>query len=673
MRILPPFIPVRVESENLCHTVEVVGRKYTFGPDGMIHSIKISGEEILASPMRIVMSEDGEASVFDDNYPENESESFIQYRRDDEAMIMGCKQSERFILDFVNKISFDGHIDVSLRLMTRGRTVKEGFGLVTKKPLQYILDNLWLEIPIKKEFAAMYQMSPNSPLYLENGSETSTSHTSSSGKLPEMGFSTPFKSHFWIGDDERGIGFMSESLEGRILNDENRAMEVICEKDATILRVRLLDSHPHSWDGDVAKGLSTFMPISFGFAFMATPIKPFPKNPYIHKAFHIDCGIKVKGNYKDFFAQDNRFDLLVEKGVDTLILHEKWNKEQNWFDISEYTAEQLKFIVDNCHSRGIKVLVYFGYEISTLSPIWHKLDSSLLKGSYDYSGSWWRVPFQRAHRVCYASEYAEIFAAGVENVLEKYNIDGIYLDGTARPWPCGNQAHGCGWVDENGNIQPTYPIGAIRELFIKLYHIVKKRGGTINLHSSSIINYAVAGFVDQHWQGETLQYDFIKGNLEDMALDYFRAEMSGRNIGVPVEFIAYENRPLWNFENAVAFSILQGILPRPNDIDGPLNLMSRIWKIFDTFPIEKSRWMPYYKNNIKTSSDKIKVSYYKYTSISGKTELLMFVVNISSKKAENVTFDIKENVTVFTDAEKNEVISAPFDIDGYNYKIIFAD
>mgnify|MGYP003310712242 CR=1 FL=1 len=158
-----------------------------------------------------------------------------------------------------------------------------------------------------------------------------------------------------------------------------------------------------------------------------------------------------------------------------------------------------------------------------------------------------------------------------------------------------------------------------------------------------------------------------------MALDYFRAEMSGRNIGVPVEFIAYENRPLWNFENAVALSILQGILPRPNDIDGPLNLMSRIWKIFDAFPIEHSKWMPYYKNNIAAENEKIKVSYYEFTSLSGKIQRLLFVVNISSQNIEGITLKNLEDTPHLLDAEKNEVISAPFDIDGYNYKIIFAD
>ena len=59
---------------------------------------------------------------------------------------------------------------------------------------------------------------------------------------------------------------------------------------------------------------------------MATPVKEFPENPYLEKMFHPDCFVKVKGNYIDFLRDKNRFDRLVEKGVTTLVLHEKWEQ-----------------------------------------------------------------------------------------------------------------------------------------------------------------------------------------------------------------------------------------------------------------------------------------------------------------------------------------------------------
>ena len=110
---------------------------------------------------------------------------------------------------------------------------------------------------------------------------------------------------------------------------------------------------------------------------------------------------------------------------------------------------------------------------------------------------------------------------------------------------------------------------------------------------------------------------------------------------------------------------------RPNDIEYPLELMSGVWKIFDSFPIEKSEWVPYYKNRATTTSEKVKVSYYKYTTITGKTELLAFVVNISSRDIKNVTLSIDENVSEVFNAETSENMKFTFDINSYGYKILY--
>lgn len=67
----------------------------------------------------------------------------------------------------------------------------------------------------------------------------------------------------------------------------------------------LLDSQPESWNAPAEKGRNAFSPINFHFGLQATPVKPFPQQPYIHNAFHLDCGIKIKGNYIDFLKEEN--------------------------------------------------------------------------------------------------------------------------------------------------------------------------------------------------------------------------------------------------------------------------------------------------------------------------------------------------------------------------------
>lgn len=489
MKIMEPFIPLRLESENLNHTIDVLKRRYTFGADGLISSIISSGQELLAGAMRLVMEEAGQVSVFDLDYNDNESESFVQRHNDREAIICGCKQSERFIIDFSNTIRYDGSIDIDLKLTTKGKTVAQTFGIACLKPLEYKLDKLWFEIPLKADLCTFYH------IYCDLARKE-TPPFPTTGRITEKGLSIPFKPFVWLGNDDVGLGFFTESK--RNWQFQNNAFEVIKQGDTVILRLRLLDSHPVSWGDDYQNGMDCFHPLDFHFGFMPTPVKQFPNNPYTHKALHLDCGIKIKGNYLDFMNK-GRFDRLLEKGVDTLILHEKWNKSQNYYELSEFTAKQLEYISTECHKRGIKLLVYFGFELSSLSPEWSTLKDKVLykDESGKIQGGWWRVPFQRDYMVCYNSEFADKFIAGILDIIDTYHLDGVYLDSTASPRLCSNREHGCGWIDQNGNLQGAYTVNAVRLLFEKLSTEIKKRGGIISLHNYGFINFTVLPFVDQ--------------------------------------------------------------------------------------------------------------------------------------------------------------------------------
>ena len=673
MKIPSPFIPLRVSAEGLTHTVDVIGRSYTFGADGMISSINSQGKELLASPMRLVLEEDGVSAQFCDDYSKNESESFIQSRSDESAVICGCKQSQRFIIDFCTTVNFDGSCDIDLKLMPRGLTVAQALGVEGFEPLKFKLDKLWLEIPLKNELCDLYHMFPSGDKYCYDGSVIKSSSTAGSGKIPKSGFHIPFKPILWFGNESLGLGWFAENDRGWQNEEGNRAIEILKTENETVLRIHLLDSHPTNWTSEYTKGFMHYQPIDFHFGFQATPVKPYPKNPYIHNALHLDCGIKIKGNYRDFLDKENRFDRLKEKGVTTLILHEKWNKSQNWFELSEFTEAQVKHIADECHKRGIKVYTYFGYEISTMSPMWSQLSDKVVNKNAEgkFGGGWWRVPFQRALSVCYNNEYADYFIDGIARIMDNCNIDGVYLDSTANPRFCCSMEHGCGWRDANGSIHGSYPINSIRALFRKLHDTVKSRGGHINVHFYGVVNFTVLPYIDQVWCGETLQSELMQGKTECLDLDFFRTEYIGRNMGVPTEFLAYERRPLWKFEDALSCAVLHGILPRPNDIEYPLELMSRVWEIFDGFPIANSKWMPYWENNAKSSDDRVKVSYYRYKTLTGEMQLLAFAVNTSSEPIDKVTVSFEEGCTMATDMMENVNCGFTFSLIPFGNRILF--
>ena len=87
MKIPQPFLPVRAETVHNEPIVLVIGRDYTIGVDGMLTSIRSEGVELLAAPMRLVLEEDGEPAVWNDDYENNESESFIQSRTDEQIVV----------------------------------------------------------------------------------------------------------------------------------------------------------------------------------------------------------------------------------------------------------------------------------------------------------------------------------------------------------------------------------------------------------------------------------------------------------------------------------------------------------------------------------------------------------------------------------------------------------
>ena len=372
----------------------------------------------------------------------------------------------------------------------------------------------------------------------------------------------------------------------------------------------------------------------------------------------------------DFLAKDGNYDRLVEKGVTTLVLHEKWNKTQNLAQLSEYTQLQLRTIVTECHRRGIKVLPYFGYEFSSLAEDWQELEEhSAQISNGKLTDGWYRMPYQRDYTVCYNSPYQEQWLKGIEHIMDTFHVDGVYLDSTINVRQCSNLAHGCGYRDGDGNVHGTYPVAAIRRLFMRLYEIVHSRGGVINVHSQGCINCLALPFIDSSWYGENMQFKYISGKYADMPLDYFRAQYCGRNIGLPVEFIAYEKQPAWSFENAVAMSCIHGILPRPNGIGHPLDVMSPIWDIIAHFPVEQSEWRPYWNNGAVTDK-RARISYYRHVNVLGQTELLIFCANTTHDPIENFSFTLNEPTTSSTILNASNPDASL--LEGYGYKIIFA-
>jgi hypothetical protein len=188
-------------------------------------------------------------------------------------------------------------------------------------------------------------------------------------------------------------------------------------------------------------------------------------------------------------------------------------------------------------------------------------------------------------------------ADGIANVMDEYDIDGVYLDGTANPWACRNTEHGCGYDKGDGTVGTTYPILATREMMRRLYTLIKARkpDGQVNVHQSTCMTIPTLSWATSYWDGEQLGSTPRGPNpLDHLPLDAFRCEFMGRQWGVPAELLCYE-KP-YTYREALAFSLLHDVLVR-GSLGGNLELESKLWKGMEAFGRDEAVFIPYWEDN----------------------------------------------------------------------------
>jgi len=285
-------------------------------------------------------------------------------------------------------------------------------------------------------------------------------------------------------------------------------------------------------------------------------------------------------------------DYLKQLGVRTIVFHEHWTEYQNYPETFLH-QEELRSLVRACHERGLQLLLYFGYLMADTCPEWPDYHDEMLV--MPQQGEYRREPEQRAYAVCYRSAWQDFLADGIAKLLDKYDIDGVYLDGTEYPWACQNVHHGCGYVRPDGTLAPTYGIFAAREMVRRIYTLVKSHrpDGQVNIHNSTVMTIPSLGWATSSWDGE--QFGSIPRGVnvrELLPLDAFRCEFMGRQWGVPAEFLCYD-RP-YTAHEALSFTLLHDVLVRGS---GPsLEEEAALWKAMEAFGRKQAQFLPYWNN-----------------------------------------------------------------------------
>ncbi len=315
----------------------------------------------------------------------------------------------------------------------------------------------------------------------------------------------PWLACWWLGDDYRGLTFLTETKAGWTNSKDN--FQIIRNAKNVTLRVNIWNE-PEKFIGER----------TFVFGLQATPTKPLP----------FDWHGRHFGQY------------MPSKHVN--IRHVWFWATKGFSYPQEAEPGFLKKYVQKHRTEGATwVPLYItpsGTEPLQAEKRNHEdwlLDDGDGKPVF-YDGEVER--FQRTLTgVCPASSYTDWMAWGIHQAINEYDIDGVWVD-NANPYPCRNKRHGCG---TGGH--PTYPYFANRRWHKRLYTIIrelKPKQGIVFEHTSRYLNSFALSFVDIYSDGEQFRdkkKDKWAISLDNITPEFMRIGFTGRQWGAQPSFM----------------------------------------------------------------------------------------------------------------------------------------
>ena len=614
-KVPAPWTAVETRTTRGGMAVSCWGREYQFDRRDFLTRVRTAGEQVLAGPVRLVARADGKEVRWKSGPMDPIA------AEPDQAVFSRQMSGAGLMVTSHTAVEFDGMVRIDWTLGSRKRVR---------------LDQLAIEMPIHPRHAENLCFFP--------GSWGSASNAMA---LPVDGMTAGFKPFVWLGDNQRGLAWFCESDENWFNADPNGVTEIRREGDAVVLRVHLVSSPvnvvPGSGDGTEFTGLGTereagahtVAGLRYTFGLHATPVKPVERDAWDHRIVCIGQDDLV-GPTGGLDVSPSRLDRLAEAGVRTIVVFEYWTDAEGHSRTTH--GKQLKKLIKACHDRGMKVLLYFSFLISDLASEWRDFGKDCVvmpKGGYPVF-HYLPQPEQSAWRVCLKSVWQDFLAEGIAHVMDEFDVDGIYHDGTEYPFGCCNTEHDCGTLRADGGVALSYPIFGVRGAMRRIYNVVRSRkpDGQLNIHNSTCMTIPTLGWGTSYWDGEQFQ-NIRHGDAEIdelLPLDAFRAEFMGHQWGVPAEFLCY-NEP-FTHEEAWSFCLLHDVPVRPGSDDKHLELTSKIWRVMDEFGRKESEWLPYWDNGdyVTVSGAEAYASLYRHPDNG-----VLAVVSNLSRKAGRIT------------------------------------
>ncbi len=467
-----PFEPLSVDGSN----VSCWGRTYGLAAP-LPTTITSDGEALLAGPMRVIATVGGQETVL------SGLDTELTAVAGDRVEFTGACPAGAATIQSTGWLEYDGAMQV--RLTVQGNVS---------------LERLAIEIPMRPEIAKLFYV----------GHQWGETNYERVGDEADWGWETGWQGNVWLGDDYRGLTFITESYQDWVGENDGR-LRIERAENAVLFRATI-----------VSEAVQIEGERTWTMGLQATPGKSLPTGWHGRHVGHF----RITDTPEEAQAR-------ADMGVRVSLI---WNDNTKWFSFPEARdPEQFTAAVKAYHDAGIRVVVYVNFSaLGLASEVFKRhYDEWLLsnKGEPLYAST---SPDAREiyTSACAGGGYTDWLVWAVDRAMEDYDIDGIYVDNTG-PYYCDNVSHGCG-------PDRSWPFFDTRDLHKRLWTVIhtrKPEDGIIWEHNSRTSNSFNLTFVDIYSDGEHFRVK-SKGRPEEITRTLLDITGTGRQWGSQACFLA---------------------------------------------------------------------------------------------------------------------------------------
>jgi hypothetical protein len=442
--IIPPFRPLQVEEKKKTVKALLTGYKIK---DGFWNAIYAQGENILASPVKLIIN-DGKIRM---------KENGFEFKKTGKSEVIAQSQlqSETLQLHTEHVYEQDGMCKLKITL---------------KPQIPIKINSCRLEIPVRSRIAQLMHtvnnnMRYNPAQYIPRG--TSRVWDSSQAKEnPKM--TGNFMPYMWLGYIYKGLSWFASSDKGWSRSENKPALEIIRKKDTVVLRINIIN-----------KPITLSKPVTYVMGILPTPVKPrlhgWRRFCERWKPRGIKHALKTAlfAGTQTYGCQFESSPWPMNHDYSIVNLLSKANRKEP-VGIREKTADafikkhfsQVKPREYGFIERHIKRGIRFSKDCSYAIPYINPRASSLDWNGYQvYMDEWWGTEY----RANMDGGYNNTFLKSSQDMrlyyaqkLVQAGMDGIYYD-NIRDWPVFDPVKGPAYKLPDGKIQPYFDIFQLRE------------------------------------------------------------------------------------------------------------------------------------------------------------------------------------------------------------------